>query len=62
MYNTGMESQKSSADRYRQEAARIRSEAARARDEKVRETLVDIARQYEQLAVAAQKEPPTRLG
>lgn len=57
-----MEAQQSAAERYRQEAARIRSEATRAHDEKVRETLLGLARQYEDLAVAAEKGPLTRLG
>jgi hypothetical protein len=56
-----MEAQPSPAERYRQEAARIRSEAARARDATVRDALLEIARQYEELAVAAEKPATTRL-
>ena len=57
-----MESQRSPAERYRQEAARVRGEAARARDPTVRDALLGIAQQYEALAASAEKEPAARLG
>ena len=56
-----MEPRQTIAERYRQAAARIRSEAARARDATVRDALLEIARQYEELAVAAEKPATTRL-
>jgi hypothetical protein len=56
-----METQLSGAERYWREAARVRSQATQARDEEVRETLLGIARQYEELAAAAEEESPVRL-
>jgi hypothetical protein len=55
-----MGSRYSPAERYRHEAARIRREVKWVRDGDVHQKLLDVARQYEELAVAA--EPPPRLG
>jgi hypothetical protein len=51
----------STAERFRHEATRIRREAERVRDESIRQSLLDIVRQYEELAEAAEKDT-RRLG
>jgi hypothetical protein len=47
-----MESRQDRIDRYRREAARLRAEAETARDSDNRRQLLDIARQYELLALS----------
>jgi len=52
-----MELRQSNAERYRIEAARIRHQAERTTSERVRLQLLEVARQYEQLAAVVELLP-----
>ena len=57
----GVETEPSTAERYRLEAARLRREAVKVRSEDVRRQILNVAQGYEELAAIVEKLPPRRL-
>ena len=57
-----MDSRRERAERYRREADRVRAVAETIRDPHTRQQLLEVARQYETLAISIERMPPTRSG